>query len=173
MDNEARVFVALGSNLPHRGVSGPALLSRAIAAMRAAGLRMRASSGAWETAAWPLDSGQPNYVNAVVELDPQGLSPQPLYEKLCEIERRFGRERRERWAPRTLDLDIVAMDGREGTFGDLTLPHPRMHERAFVLAPLAEIAPGWRHPSLGKTAQELLTGLAGEGYRRLGDLEVV
>jgi 2-amino-4-hydroxy-6-hydroxymethyldihydropteridine diphosphokinase len=171
MHNEARVFVALGSNLPHEGVSGPELLSRAVSAMRAAGLRLRARSGVWETAAWPPGCGQPNYVNAVVELDPEGLSPQPLYETLCSVERAFGRERRDRWAPRSLDLDIVAMDGWEGEFGALTLPHPRMHERAFVLAPLAEIAPGWRHPRLGQTTQELLSAVAGEGYRRLGDLD--
>jgi len=77
----------------------------------------------------------------VAELDAGDLQPQPLYETLAAIERRFGRERRIRWAPRTLDLDIIAMDGFVGTFGEITLPHPRMHERAFVPAPLAEIAP--------------------------------
>jgi 2-amino-4-hydroxy-6-hydroxymethyldihydropteridine diphosphokinase len=172
MGERARVFVALGSNLPHGGLSGPALLARAVAALRSAGLTVRARSGVWRSPAWPPGAGQPDYVNAVVELDPKGLSPQPLYRTLCVIEEKFGRERRERWASRTLDLDIVAMDGFEGAAGGLTLPHPRMHERAFVLAPMAEIAPGWRHPTLGKSVGEMLAkaALAGPGCRRLGDL---
>jgi 2-amino-4-hydroxy-6-hydroxymethyldihydropteridine diphosphokinase len=171
MDDSARVFVALGSNLPHGDLAGPALLARAAAALQCAGLTVRASSGVWRSAAWPTGADQPDYVNAVVELDPQGLSPQPLYQTLREIEAQFGRERRERWASRTLDLDIIAMDGCEGTLDGLTLPHPRMHERAFVLAPLAEIAPDWRHPTIGKTVREMLAGLPpGEACRRLGDL---
>lgn len=163
-----RAFVALGTNLPYRGVAGPALLARAVAALRSAGLSPRALSSVWETPAWPPDSGQPNYFNAVAELDAEGLAPQPLYETLCTVEIAFGRERRDRWAARTLDLDLVAMDAFVGVFGALTLPHPRMQERGFVLAPLAEIAPDWRHPSSGLNAVELLAGASTEGYRRLG-----
>jgi 2-amino-4-hydroxy-6-hydroxymethyldihydropteridine diphosphokinase len=165
-----RAFVALGANMPFEGVSGPALLARAVAAMQGAGLVPRALSGVWQTEAWPSGSGQPDYYNAVAELDAGGRTPQQLYDALAAIERRFGRERRVRWAPRTLDLDIIAMDGFAGTFGEITLPHPRMHERTFVLAPLAEIAPAWRHP-LGRTAAELLANLpGGYRYRRVDDL---
>ena len=167
----ARVFVALGANMPFDGVAGPQLLARAIEAMRAVGLVPRALSGVWETEAWPQGSGQPDYYNAVAEFDDASLEPQPLYEVLSQIERGFGRERREKWAPRTLDLDIIAMDRFVGTFGGIELPHPRMQDRAFVLAPLAELAPDWRHPESDRTVRELLASLApGYRYRRIGDL---
>jgi 2-amino-4-hydroxy-6-hydroxymethyldihydropteridine diphosphokinase len=167
----SHAFIALGANLPFEDVSGAALLARAVGALRGDGLALQALSGVWETEAWPQGAGQPDYYNAVARLDAGALEPQPLYERLTAIERRFGRERRARWAARTLDLDIVTMDGRIGTFGAITLPHPRMHERAFVLAPLAELAPEWRHPVLGLGAAELLAGLpAGYRYRRIGDI---
>jgi 2-amino-4-hydroxy-6-hydroxymethyldihydropteridine diphosphokinase len=171
MNASTRVFVALGANMPFDGVSGAQLLSRAVIAMEAAGLRIRARSGVWQTEAWPQGSGQADYYNAVVELDGAGLTPPSLYAQLVEIERSFGRERHEKWAPRTLDLDIVAMDGFVGAYDGITLPHPRMQERAFVLAPLAEIAPEWTHPDLGASATQLLAALApGYRYRRIGAL---
>jgi 2-amino-4-hydroxy-6-hydroxymethyldihydropteridine diphosphokinase len=167
----ASAFVALGTNVPFNGVSGAALLAQAASALEAAGLPILARSGVWQTEAWPHGSGQPDYFNAVVELDPHGLSPQLLYETLRAIETRFGRERRERWAARTLDLDLIALGDLAGTFGDVELPHPRMQERAFVLAPLVEIAPGWRHPLLAQTVPELAASLPpGDRYRRLGAL---
>ncbi len=156
--------------MPFEGVSGPALLARAVTAMQDAGLVPRALSGVWETEAWPTGSGQPDYYNAVAELDVGALAPQQLYAVLSQIERSFGRERRVRWAPRTLDLDIIAMDGFAGAFGEITLPHPRMHERAFVLAPLAEIAPDWRHPRLNRSAVELLSASPQQRVRHVGEL---
>jgi len=163
-------FVALGSNMPFEGASPRAVLARAVRVLDEAGLRVRVLSGVWETAAWP-SGDQPDYYNAVVELDRAGLEPQPLYEKLAAIERSFGRDRREKWASRTLDLDIVAMEGFVGLFEHVELPHPRMQDRAFVLAPLAEIAPDWRHPALGAGAEAMLAVLpGGYRYRRVGEL---
>jgi len=163
-------FVALGANLPFEGMPARETLALAVSALVAVGLVPRALSGIWETAAWPPDSSQPDYYNAVVELDRAGRMPQQLYEALAAIEQSFGRERRERNAARTLDLDVVAMDGFTGTFGAVQLPHPRMHERVFVLAPLTEIAPDWRHPSLGQTAAQLLAALPVSRYRRVSNL---
>jgi 2-amino-4-hydroxy-6-hydroxymethyldihydropteridine diphosphokinase len=144
-----RAFIALGANLPFEGLAPATTLARAAAALEAAGLKPRAYSSLWETAPWPV-SNQPAYLNAALELDSGGLAPQPLYEILRTVEAAFGRERRIRWDARTLDLDILAMEGFVGDFGAITLPHPRLHERAFALAPLAEIAPDWRHPALAR-----------------------
>jgi 2-amino-4-hydroxy-6-hydroxymethyldihydropteridine diphosphokinase len=167
---ETRTFVALGTSLAFEGVSGVALLRQAVAAIETEGLTIGARSGVWRTAAWPPESGQPDYSNAVIELRDLKLSPHDLFDRLAAIEVRFGRERRERWAARTLDLDIVAMDAWVGEFDGITLPHPRMQERAFVLAPLAEVSAGWVHPALGLDAAELLARLPAEGYSRVDDL---
>lgn len=162
-------FIALGANMPFEGVQGPDLLAAAVAALGETGFAPHAVSSVWQTEAWPHGSGQPDYFNAVVEVDASGRAPRELYDVLAGIERRFGRERRERWAPRTLDLDILTMEGFEGDFSGIKLPHPRLAERAFVLAPLAEMAPGWRHPTTGQTASELLAALPpGYRYQRVG-----
>lgn len=167
----ASAFIALGTNMPFGGAEGCELLRRALVAMREAGFVLRARSSVWRTEAWPAGSGQADYHNAVVEIDASGFTPQSLYAALREIEGRFGRTRREKWEPRTLDLDIVAIGDLAGSFDGIDLPHARMHERAFVLAPLAEIAAEWRHPSLRQTAAELLAGLMTvSSYRLVGSL---
>ncbi len=162
-------YIALGSNLPFDGIESPRLLARAVFALQAVGLQLRSSSGIWRTAAWP-PSDQPDYYNAVIAVDAGERTPQALYEVLREIETRYGRERREKWAARTLDLDIVAMDRFVGTFGEITLPHSRLDKRAFVLAPLAEAAPEWRHPILNSSAGGLLACLPPSRYQRVDDL---
>ena len=116
----------------------------------------------WYRSAPVPASDQPWYVNAVAEVRTP-LAPAPLLAFLHKVEREFGRVRGVANAARVLDLDLLAYgdaiaDGRDG---GPVLPHPRLHERAFVLVPLVDLAPGWRHPMLGKTAAELLQGLGG------------
>lgn len=167
MSNSA--LIALGTNVAFKGVGGAALLTQALTALRDAGLSLRAVSSAWESPAWPPGSEQAEYSNAVIEADAGALDPEALYLKLRAVEAAFGRERRERWGPRTLDLDILAMEGWVGTFGAVTLPHKRLHERAFVLLPLAEVSPDWRHPGSGQTARELAAALPSGHGARLAD----
>ena len=165
-------YIALGANLPFGALMPPQTLARSVAALAAAGFEPEALSSVWRSPAWP-PSPQPDYYNAVAAVDTRGHSPQALYRGLLAIERAFGRERRERWAARTLDLDIAAIGELAGMFGDIELPHPRLHERAFVLAPLTEIAPNWRHPGLDRSAAQLLEGLGNPEIRRVGPLERV
>jgi 2-amino-4-hydroxy-6-hydroxymethyldihydropteridine diphosphokinase len=152
------VFVALGTNLPHGALAGPDLLRAAMKALEDAGLPVRRVSSIWRTAPWPPAADQGDFFNAVADLDAAWLGPEGVYEKTCAVERAFGRERRARYDARTLDLDLIDVAGLSGEFGPITLPHPRAHERAFVLAPMAEL--GWLHPVLGRSAADLLAGLS-------------
>jgi 2-amino-4-hydroxy-6-hydroxymethyldihydropteridine diphosphokinase len=112
-------------------------------------------------------SDHPWFVNAVVSLA-TGLAAEDLLLVLQAIERRFGRVRGEPNAPRVLDLDILDYQGEVIDTTSLVLPHPRLHERRFVLVPIAEIAPGWQHPILGLTAAQLLAQLSSkQQIRRL------
>lgn len=154
-----RAYIALGTNLSHGALSGPSLLVRAVQHMEQAGLAISARSGVWRSPAWPAGADQPDYHNAVVEADVGALEPSEVFAILLGAERDFGRVRRERWGARTLDLDILAAGELAGVFGGIELPHPRMTERAFVILPLAEIAPGWRHPVSRRTASELAEAL--------------
>jgi 2-amino-4-hydroxy-6-hydroxymethyldihydropteridine diphosphokinase len=148
-------YIALGSNLGDRWGT----LSAAVRRLRAEpGLRVLGSSEIYETAPLncPPDSGA--FLNAVVAIETD-RPPEDLLHLLLRIERQFGRTRTEPNAPRTLDLDLILYGDRAIATPALTVPHPRMHERAFVLAPLAEVAAGIGadavHPVLKKTAQEL------------------
>jgi 2-amino-4-hydroxy-6-hydroxymethyldihydropteridine diphosphokinase len=128
------------------------------------GVRLLRVSSLYRTA--PIDSSGDDYINAVAEVD-TSLSARALLAALHDIEQAHGRERPYRNAPRTLDLDLLLFD--DEIIGDaptLIVPHPRMHERAFVLAPLAELAPGLQIPGRGRVA-ELLPGVADQGIELL------
>jgi 2-amino-4-hydroxy-6-hydroxymethyldihydropteridine diphosphokinase len=99
-------------------------------------------------------AGQNWFVNAAV-LCETALEPQPLLDFLLELEKDFGRVRTVRWGPRTLDLDIIFFGSRQVDLPGLQIPHPRMHERLFVLAPLAEVEPEWVHPALGLSVDQM------------------
>lgn len=145
--------MALGSNLAGEFASSEALLDAALARFPQAGLPVLARSGWWRSAAWPDPEG-PEYRNGVALVEAKG-GPTDVLAALLSVEAHFVRERRARNAPRTLDLDLIAYGRQVIDAPGLTLPHPRAHERLFVMGPLAQIAPGWRHPVLGKTAAEL------------------
>jgi len=146
----AVAYVGLGSNLGDRA----AILARALEALGASpGIRLRATSRLYETE--PVGPPQGRYLNAVACLE-TSLAPRALLARLLEIEREAGRVRGgERNGPRTLDLDLLLYDGICLEEPGLVLPHPRLHQRAFVLEPLCELAPEARHPVLGETVAAL------------------
>lgn len=148
--------MALGSNLSGGFASSEALLEAALASFSRAGLPVLARSRWWRSAAWPDPSG-PEYRNGIALVEAKGAAT-AILAKLLRIEARFGRVRSDRNAPRTLDLDLIAFGRLVIDAPGLTLPHPRAHERLFVMGPLAEIAPGWRHPVSGAGATELAAG---------------
>ncbi|MDO9432729.1 MAG: 2-amino-4-hydroxy-6-hydroxymethyldihydropteridine diphosphokinase [Pseudomonadota bacterium] len=153
MNSDDAVIVALGGNMAGDFGSSEALLEAALAGFAEAGLPVLLRSSWWRSAAWP-DPNVQEYRNGVVLVEAQ-LSPQDLIRTLFMIEARFGRARGAPNASRTLDLDLIAYGRLVSGDPELTLPHPRAHERLFVMGPLAQIAPRWRHPVLGRTALEL------------------
>ncbi len=118
----------------------------------------------------PMGSAeQPDYLNAIALLDAD-IPPEALLQQLQNIEIQHGRIRTsERWGSRTLDLDLIAYNDAVMQTEDLTLPHPHMHERMFVLQPLCDIRPNWRHPALQQTAKELLASLIARGVSLLDE----
>jgi len=137
----------------------------AIEDLRAAG-RVRARSSFYQTEPLQYEQ-QPPFVNAVLQLETE-MEPEPLLDSLLAIERRYGRERTENLhkGPRTLDLDLLLVDDLLMRSPRLTLPHPELAQRRFVLAPLAEIAPDLQHPMLGATMLELLARIPDKGANR-------
>jgi 2-amino-4-hydroxy-6-hydroxymethyldihydropteridine diphosphokinase len=154
----SRAYVGLGANLGADLFATLRLAAQGLAALP--GTRLVALSGAWRSA--PVDAGGPDFLNAVAALDTT-LEPIPLLNALQAIEQTHGRERPYRNAPRTLDLDLLLYDDLVLDTPRLTLPHPRLGERAFVLRPLLEIAPALSHLATGE-------GWQGQRIERLGPL---
>ena len=179
MENLSFGIVFLGANLPSGADDPVRTLCDVLAIMHAEPeISMAAISRIWRTPAFPPGSG-PDYANAAAVIR-TGLAAPDLLERLHGIEARFGRDRSTgRWAARVLDLDLIALDDlilpdpatlrhwmdlppdrqRVQAPDRLILPHPRMQDRGFVLGPLAEIAPGWRHPLTGASVSRMLAAL--------------
>jgi 2-amino-4-hydroxy-6-hydroxymethyldihydropteridine diphosphokinase len=141
-----RVFVGLGANL---GDARATVLAAIEALKQLPNSRAVAISSLYRSA--PVQAQGPDFINAVVELQ-TALEPLPLLHTLQALEQQHGRQRPYVNAPRTLDLDLLLFGARELQTAELTLPHPRLHERAFVLQPLLELAPALAHPRLGPLA---------------------
>ena len=155
-----RAYVGLGANL---GDARKALNAAFDALAALPQTRLVQRSSVWRSA--PIDSSGPDYLNAVAALD-TGLDAMPLLDALLAIEARHGRERPYRNAPRTLDLDLLMYDELVLDTARLVLPHPRLHRRAFVLAPLLELWPDGALPGAGRF-DELLAGLDDQVIERL------
>ncbi|HEV2334590.1 MAG TPA: 2-amino-4-hydroxy-6-hydroxymethyldihydropteridine diphosphokinase [Stellaceae bacterium] len=163
------ILVGIGSNLAATGFASPQeTASAAVAQLPAIGARVVRCSR-WYLSEPVPPSDQPWYVNAVALVETR-LTPAALLSALLALEAHFGRRRGVPNAARTLDLDLLDYDGRRSATRRLVLPHPRLHERRFVLAPLAEIAPHWRHPLFAMSACELLRRLPpGQPLRALDE----
>ena len=153
-------YVGIGANLGDARANVRDALARLDAQP---GCRLLAASSLWRTA--PVDSSGDDYINAVAEVETD-LAPHALLAALQAIELAHGRERPYRNAPRTLDLDLLLYGAESIAAPDLVVPHPRMHERAFVLAPLLEIAPDAAIPGIGRAAA-FLPAVANQAIARL------
>jgi 2-amino-4-hydroxy-6-hydroxymethyldihydropteridine diphosphokinase len=168
LSNPKRAVIALGANLGNRLET----LQGAIDALEdTPGVRVKGVSPVYETEPWGVDPGsQPSYFNAVVIVKTT-LPPSSLLERAHAVEEAFHRVRGEHWGPRTLDVDIVAYAEVVSDDPQLTLPHPRAHERAFVLAPWLDVDPEAALPGQGRVA-DLLAAVTRDGVAPRVDLEL-
>ncbi len=165
------IIIGLGANLPSADGTPPAhSLCNAAKAMNGCGLLITKASHIWKSAPVPA-SDQPWYHNAVCTIK-TSLSPENLLKTLNNIEEKAGRIRTRRNEARILDLDILAYNNEIIKAETLQIPHPRMHERAFVLYPLRELAPDWVHPASGKTLEEMINALDPAQQIEKTDIEI-
>ena len=158
------ILIALGANLSSSAGPPADTLVSALCALETRNITVERQSGFYRSAAWP-NPADPPFINAVAAVR-TSLTPVALLAQLHEVEHDFGRRRSERNAPRTLDLDLLDYDGLIQT-GPPELPHPRMEERAFVLLPLRDVAPYWRHPVSGLAVDALISRLPPSDIRAL------
>lgn len=161
------ILIGLGANLESRFGPPRSACEAALDELTARGLHIVRRSRWWESAPVP-PSDQPWYVNGVAVVE-TALEPVPLLALLHDVEAAMGRVRTVRNAPRVIDLDLLAYDDRV-LDGNVVVPHPRLAERAFVVLPLNDVAPHWRHPVTGRTVEEMRTALPpGQVARPLAD----
>lgn len=156
------IYIGLGSNLGLGSNTPRDILLETLAVLSQNGDLVTSLSSFWSTKAWPPNLGKPDYLNAVCRIQPADKDPLALLRRCQGIEAQMNRVRfpDDRWANRTLDVDLVDYNGIVSiNCSFLTLPHPRIAERDFVLLPLLEIAPLWRHPVSGTPGRVLLKHL--------------
>lgn len=160
------ILIGLGANLPGRFGSVDAALAAARAALPGRGLPVVAASSIWLTAPVPV-SDQPWYCNQVVRVETD-LGAEGILSRLLGLETDLGRVRSVPNAPRVMDMDLLCHGIIICDNADLILPHPRLHQRAFVLYPLREIAPDWVHPVSGRSVEQMIAALEpGQEVRRV------
>lgn len=185
----SKMIVALGANQSGGGRTLEMTLGQAIQSMSESGAVIRSRSRFFQTPCFPAGAG-PDYLNAAVLIEAEWTPAQALG-ILHDIEQDFGRERVQRWGQRTLDLDMIAYDDlvapdletyqqwrdlpmetqKMRAPEQLILPHPRLQDRAFVLVPMADVAPNWVHPVTGRTLSEMLARLPQSGIDEVVALE--
>ena len=158
------ILIGLGANLPSRYGTPPETLAAAIRALEVLGISVIASSRIWLTTPVPI-SDQPWYHNAVISIE-TALSPTALLKALQSVEENFGRVRDIRNEPRVIDLDLLTYHDKILNQDDLIVPHPRLHERGFVLLPIQDIAPDWQHPVTRASLSDLIKTLPPEQFAR-------